>query len=440
MIYSFLKILMRLVLKVYFRKQHISGLENIPKEGPFIIVANHPSSFLDPISIAVIINKKINFLAKATLFKNRVAAIILKNLNLIPIYRAQDNPKKLKENNAVFKACYKKLGNKGVIMIFPEGTSENERRLRPIKTGAARIALGTAKENNYRLNIKILPVGLNYTNSSKFRSELSIEFGKVIDTDNYVHSFKNDETKTTRDLTTNIENRIKQLIINIEKQEHDELVQKIETIYKTELTPNSNLPIDISQEIVSEIHYYQKENPFFFNTIKYKIDNYFEKLNQAKISDKKIGLNTKKQSLLTITLISVFKLILGLPIWLIGFTHSFIPYNLTKIIALKITKDQAFYGALLMSIGAFLFIFFYSLSVMGAWIIFKIKLLSIFHLISLPFIGLFTISYSRFARKFYYNWKFYTSFYSRKQFILQLIIERKNIITELETLRKALKK
>ena len=52
---------MRLALKVYFRKQHINGLHNIPKGGPFIIVANHPSSFLDPVSIAILINQKINF-------------------------------------------------------------------------------------------------------------------------------------------------------------------------------------------------------------------------------------------------------------------------------------------------------------------------------------------------------------------------------------------
>jgi len=76
---------MRLALKVYFSKQHISGLHNIPNDGPFIIVANHPSSFLDPLSIAVVINEKINILAKATLFHNKIVANLLYKLNIVPI-------------------------------------------------------------------------------------------------------------------------------------------------------------------------------------------------------------------------------------------------------------------------------------------------------------------------------------------------------------------
>jgi len=439
MIYSALKILMRLALKVYFRKQHIKGIENIPKEGPFLIVANHPSSFLDPISIAVLVNQKISFLAKATMFNNKVAAKILNKLNIVPIYRAQDNPEKLRENQNVFKACYEKLGNKGIIMIFPEGTSENERRLRKIKTGAARIALGTAKENNYNLNVKILPVGLNYTKSSTFRSELSIQFGKPIETNNYVEAYKNNEAKTTKDLTAKIENTIKALIIDIDKQESDELIEKLEIIYKTELAPNTNLPVKISQEIVEGVKHFQENKPALFNDTKYKINNYFEKLSQSKISDKNIGKNEEKSGLFISALKSVFKLVVGFPIWLIGIVHSFIPYKLTRTIALTITKEEAFYGALLMSLGTFLFLFFYILFVCLSWFIFHTPVITFIYAISLPFIGFYTIYYVRFARKFYYNWKFISSFYSKNQLITKLIIERKNILTELEKMRESLK-
>lgn len=430
---------MRLALKVYFQKQHIKGLQNIPIEGPFLIVANHPSSFLDPISIAILVNKKISFLAKATMFSNKIAAKLLYKLNIVPIYRAQDNPNKLGNNKAVFKACFEKLSEKGVIMIFPEGTSENERRLRPIKTGAARIALGTAKENNYELNVKILPVGLNYTKSSKFRSELSIEFGTPIDTNDFIESFKENETLTAKKLTAIIENSIKELIINIDKEECNELIEKIEIIYKTELSPNSVLPINISQEIVSGVQYFQGNHPSIFNDTKFRIDNYFEKLNQAQTTDKSIGQSDEKSSLIITALKSVLKLLLGFPLWLIGIIHSYIPYRLTRIIALKITKDEAFYGALLMSVGTLLFIFFYGLSIFLLWIIFRIPLLTLIHTISLPLIGFFTIYYARFARKFYYNWKFFSSAYSKQQFISELITERKNIIEDLDLMRKNLK-
>lgn len=431
---------MRLSLKVYFRKKHIQGLENIPKEGPFLIVANHPSSFLDAISIAVIINQKISFLAKSTIFKNKLFAKLLYKINLVPIFRAQDNPNQLKENTAVFETCYKKLGDKGVIMIFPEGTSESERRLRPIKTGAARIALGTAKATNFNLNVKILPVGLNYSKSSKFRSELSIEFGKTLDTKGYIESYKLNEVKTSRELTNKIEDSIKQLIINIDQKEHNELVEKLEIIYKTKLALESILPIYTSQEIVKGVKHFQEQNNTVFKDTKFKIDNYFEKLSQLNISDKNIGKGHERPNLLFNALKSVIKLILGFPIWLAGTIHSFLPYKLTRTLALSITKEEAFYGALLMSIGTLLFVCFYSTYILLSWVIFQNPILTLVYCICLPFLGIFTIYYSRFYRRFYYNWKFFSKYYSKKQLISELIKEREIITSELELLQKSLTK
>ncbi|MGB0881813.1 MAG: lysophospholipid acyltransferase family protein [Vicingaceae bacterium] len=435
MIYSFLKILMRLSLKVYFRKLHVKGLENIPKDGPFLIVANHPSSFLDPIAIATMVRPKINFLAKATIFNNKIAAKILQKINLVPIYRAQDNPEKVKENKAVFQACFDKLSSKAVIMIFPEGTSENERKLRPIKTGAARIALGTSKENDYNLNVRILPVGLNYTESSRFRSELSIEYGKPIETNDYIGQHKENEIKANKNLTAKIEDSIKQLIINIDNEECEELVQKLETIYKTELSQPNNLPITISQEIVAKVHYFQNEETSKYTKIKFTIDNYFEKLKEAKVLDKNIGQKANNQNIFTTAIKAILKAIIGFPIWLIGIIHSFLPYHLTKIIAIKISKDQAFYGALLMTVGTFLFITFYSFMIIIGWYIFKSPLITISHTLILPVIGIFTLYYSRQIRKIYYNWRFYTKVYNRNQLIKELILEREKIIRTLESIR-----
>ncbi len=427
---------MRLVLNVYFRKVHIKGLENIPKDGPYLIVANHPSSFLDPISIALLINNKISFLAKATIFNNKIIAKILSYLNIVPIYRAQDNPEKLKENKAVFQACYDKLSDNGIIMIFPEGTSENERRLRPIKTGAARIALGTAKENDYALNVQILPVGLNYTASSKFRSELSIEFGTPLATDDYILDHQKNEVVANKNLTTKIEKRLKQLIINIENEEYDELVQKLETIYSTELSQSQTLPVEVSQEISTQVHFHQTNNAKTFSEVKFIIDNYFEKLEKTKILDKSIGKKTTQSNLFIAVLKSVFKLFLGFPLWLIGIIHSFIPYHFTRVIALKISKDEAFYGALLMTVGTLLFILFYGFMLIIGWLLLKSSLFTILHTLALAPIGLFTIYYSRLLRKFYFNWRFYSKVYSRNELLKELILEREGIINLLEKVKK----
>src|SRR5918996_136549 len=67
----------------------------------------------------------------------------------------------------------------GTIGICPEGVSHNEPRLKPLKTGAARIALGAASTGS-QLDVKIVPVGLYYTEKTTFRSSALLRFGEPI--------------------------------------------------------------------------------------------------------------------------------------------------------------------------------------------------------------------------------------------------------------------
>ena len=440
MIYSFFKILIRYALKVYFRKIHIEGIEHIPKEGPFLIVANHPSSFLDPISIAVLVKQKISFLAGGFMFKNKIVASFLKGFNIVPIYRAQDNPNDLRKNKEVFRGCYDKLSKKGVIMIFPEGTSENERRLRKVKTGAARIALGTSKENDFNLNVKIVPVGLNYTKSSKFRGELFIQFGEPLETNNYIEEYKKDEFSAGKKLTDDIEKSIKNLIIDIDKEEYDNLVERVESLYKSKLIKISNAEnepfpeVKVTQRIYEAIKYFQKNEIDLFHDMKAKIDDYFLNLKTMNLSDKAMEKGGQLGNILQYFTKSIIILILGFPIWLFGYLNSFIPYQVPRIVALKITDSDAFYGALLMSFGTLSFILFYSVNIYLVWFFTLSPILTIAYGIALPLSGFFTIFYARIARRFYYNWQFISRFYSSQNLMVQLVSDRNQITKELENI------
>jgi 1-acyl-sn-glycerol-3-phosphate acyltransferase len=441
MIYTVLKSITRLALKVYFKKIHIKGLENIPDNGSFLIVANHPSSFLDPINIAVFVKHRISFLAKGAMFENKIVARILRRLNLLPIYRAQDNPAMLGKNQEVFKGCYKKLSDNGVIMIFPEGTSESERKLRKIKTGAARIALGTTKENNYNLNVKILPVGLNYTKSSRFRSELFIQFGVPLESNDYIEPYKKEEITGVKKLTNDIEQRIKNLIVNIDKEEYNLLVERIESLYKNRLLKDNAsdktdqfTEIEISQGIYLAIKHFQKTDTMLFHQMKTKIDDYFLNLKDMKLSDKAIEKGDQLGNLWYYFFKSLLILIIGFPIWLFGYINSFIPYKIPRLIALKITDSEAFYGALLMSIGTLSFVLFYALTTYITWIFTHSIGFTICYGFALPLSGFFTIFYARIARRFYHNWQLISRFFSKQNLLVQLMSNRNNIIKELEVI------
>jgi len=115
--------------------------------------------------------------------------------------------------------------------------------------------------------------------------------------------------------------------------------------------------------------------------------------------------------------------------------NSYIPYKLPRVIALAITNSEAFYGALLMSLGTIIFVIFYSIEIIISWFLFHSIELTITYSILLPLTGIYTIYYSRFARKFYYNWKLISSFYSKQQMVSELIEERKGIIFDLELIK-----
>ncbi|NQY68695.1 MAG: 1-acyl-sn-glycerol-3-phosphate acyltransferase, partial [Flavobacteriales bacterium] len=142
MLKRLLRVLLRFAVKGYFRSITINNLDRIPAKGPVLFVANHPSAFMDPIVVTIYIDRILHYLARGESFKNPISRFIFSRLNMIPIYRASTSPDEMHKNKAVFQKCYDHLENRGAIIIFPEGVSKTERRLRPIKTGAARITLG----------------------------------------------------------------------------------------------------------------------------------------------------------------------------------------------------------------------------------------------------------------------------------------------------------
>ena len=158
-----------------------------------IIVANHPSTVIDPLIITAITKQRIGFIAKAGIFKNKVLAKILTYLHIIPIYRRMDAPEGTKLDNAsTFVRCHEYLKENGTFLIFPEGTSYHELKLREIKTGTARIALSYEELNNFEGNLKIVPITLDYSNAIQFRSTISVTVSTPIDVSDIEETYSKD--------------------------------------------------------------------------------------------------------------------------------------------------------------------------------------------------------------------------------------------------------
>ena len=116
MIYEICKALCKLILKFYC-KIEVKGQELFPRQGPFILAANHISN-LDPFIIGTLCPRQLYYLAKEELFKNKFWGWLLRNINVIPLKRGHGDLR-------VIRAALNVLKSKPLV-IFPQGTrSEN---------------------------------------------------------------------------------------------------------------------------------------------------------------------------------------------------------------------------------------------------------------------------------------------------------------------------
>ena len=160
------------------------GLENIPKDGGFIVCPNHKSNN-DPILLGVRLPVKFNFMAKAELFGFKPFAAILRALGVFPVKRGTGDI-------GALKAAISTVKNGGHLIIFPEGTRSDPENLKQGKAGAVLIAI--------KSKVKILPVGIQ----GKYRpfSGLKIKVGKPIDLSEYYD--RKTDTETVRNITDKV--------------------------------------------------------------------------------------------------------------------------------------------------------------------------------------------------------------------------------------------
>ena len=166
--------LLRVLTRVFFKRIDIVGLERVPAGVPVIFAVNHPNALIDPLFLLCFAPRPVSFLAKAPLFTMPVIGWFVRGLDSIPVYRKEDKVPG-GSNEETFARARAVLARGGAIAIFPEGTTHSDPRLRELKTGAARIALGASMER-----IAIVPVGLYYTSKQTFRSSAVMQLGDPI--------------------------------------------------------------------------------------------------------------------------------------------------------------------------------------------------------------------------------------------------------------------
>jgi len=190
--YASVKVLMKLMLRLYFRRIRIEGIENIPKDIPLLITPNHQNALIDALLVGAFAPIPLHYLTRSDVFKPWLKPL-LKRVNMMPIYRMRDGYSTLALNGEVFAACKEVFKKQGSILMFAEGNHGKEYFLRPLTKGAARLALQSQAE--LENDLMILPVGLNYFGHQKPQSTVLIKFGEPISVANHLGAYQNNQAK-----------------------------------------------------------------------------------------------------------------------------------------------------------------------------------------------------------------------------------------------------
>lgn len=149
----------------------IAGREHIPADGSVLVVANHQSHF-DPPCVGSCIARQSNFLARDTLFDNKILGVMLRGLGAVPIDQSGKAISGLKET-------LRRLKRGGIVLVFPEGTRSPDGQIKKFRAGFTTLAI--------RSKSPIVPAAIAgayeaYPRGKKFpgRGRLAVVFGEPI--------------------------------------------------------------------------------------------------------------------------------------------------------------------------------------------------------------------------------------------------------------------
>ncbi len=354
MIYAFLKVWTNWVIRIFFRKINTRGIENVPRDRALLIASNHPNGFLEPITMACLFPKPLHFLVRGDVFEKPGARYIMERTNQIPIFRFKDGFENLRKNNKSIEISLKKLQEGESILIFVEGGTKAQKRLRPLQKGLSRIAFQVL-DKDPKLKLDVLPVAINYFDNRKFRSESILSVGEPMSANAYFEKYKDDVNLGIRTLTADTSKAIKKNVIHLDDLKDTDLLNNLLLLRKA-MQNHSAIPIvtiephslPADKAIANEINVLnEQEKKQWFEKSKSIVDKYgYKPLVNRYHSRNSIFMNV------------ILLLAFALPAF-VGLVMNALPFFVSKIIADSTAKKSIFYMSIWLSAFALISIFYY---------------------------------------------------------------------------------
>ncbi|HSV88663.1 MAG TPA: 1-acyl-sn-glycerol-3-phosphate acyltransferase [Bacteroidales bacterium] len=399
--YIFSKVI-HFYLRLFYKQIVVEGKELIPKGCPVIFAPNHQNALMDPLILHFGARMQTVFLARADIFKIPVLRDFFFWLKILPVFRIRDGIENLQNNDESFNIAVEVLEHGRSVGIFPEATHTNLRRLLPLKKGVPRLAFLAESKNNFSLGIKVIPVGIHYSNYEKMHSTVHIRFGEAIEVATFRDAWLQNQQKAMLLLRDEIGSRISDLAINIkDTHSYDTIFRASELLAKPLLLATGEKRVNQekkfkSQRAITRILEQDKltsigqESSLFGKT-----EEFVTLLTKFKVGSLGMGI---KPGVIRLTWFKIF-LVLFVPVYLYGALNG-IPKSFFLQLLLKKFKDRQFHSSIKYVWGMVVAPLFFVAQAALVWVLSGNALWALVYLLSIPIGVVFSKIYLIWIEKF----------------------------------------
>lgn len=343
----------------FYRKKEVYGLENIPRDAPVIFAPNHQNALMDALIVLFSSPGDTVFLARADLFRKKFLATLLNSLKILPVFRIRDGVEELGKNQEIFDITVGVLHRKHQLCLMPEGNHADVRRLRTLGKGIFRIAFKTQEKMGNLPYVKIVPVGLDFSDYVKQYQTLHIMYGKPIEVSEYWDAFTENGPRGINLLKKRLEDEMKPLMIHIETEEFYDTYMGLRTVYNARMREHLQLKGNslhdrfmADKEMIRRLDEKIESENSRLHALKEKIESYLEGVRKLKIRDWVVK---NKGYSFGLTLLRVLVLLVTLPVFVYGLVNNAIMYFL-PVRLVKNIKDRQFHSSVKAGLAILVFI------------------------------------------------------------------------------------